>query len=142
MRAALLLLALPIAACGGPEGEREDELREVAAGEATAIETQTTDSPGSESRSRRSSGEKLSLKYLQGIWCFAREGGGESGVILFNADGTYRIGIGGTPTDHYLEEPQDLEMFWQRNDVVEVEPDRFVALLSHSYPVIYVRAPC
>ena len=78
MRAAAILLALTLAACGGPEPAAEGDAGsgQTAAGESSGTETRMTDSPGSESRSRRSPSEELSLEYLEGTWCFARESGG------------------------------------------------------------------
>jgi hypothetical protein len=82
--------------------------------------------------------------YLEGEWCFHREhGGGESGVVVFEADGTNRTGIVWIENEYRLEEPQDLATFRRSYpEIVEIEPDRFIGLLSASHRVVFDRAPC
>lgn len=82
--------------------------------------------------------------YLEGEWCFHREqGGGESGVVVFEADGTNRTGIVWIENEYRLEEPQDLATFRRSYpEIVEIEPNRFIGLLSGSHRVVFDRAPC
>lgn len=128
----VLLVALLGAACGGDQG----------AGEAEAPEA----APGAASRPERASRAHLTPEYLAGTWCFAREDGeGERGVYVFDPDGSYRIGLfsAGSDGPHQLDSPRDLDTFWESySGIAEIEPDRFVVLLSQSYRVVFRRAPC
>ena len=135
--AELLLLALFLASCGNAP-DPPDRAQNQAARSAQV--SASADPPSAAKASR----EQLTPEYLAGTWCYSPlDGDGERGIFVFDRDGSYQVGIGGTVSDHYLEEGGDLERFWQYNDgPVEVEPDRFVVLMSHSKEVEFRRAPC
>ena len=125
------MLAALLASCGGDSSEepgREVQGTTAATGEAGSGAADLAPTPA----------------YLEGEWCFHRErGGGESGIVVFEADGRNRTGLVWIEGEYRLEEPQDLAAF-QRSypTIVEVEPDRFVGLLSGSHRVVFERAPC
>lgn len=133
MKAWLTILVWATACSSQPPG---DEMRSGGFSPTTASE-RTAERSGSPDRD-------LTTDYLTGEWCFHREtGGGERGIIVFEPDGTHRSGIVWIEDVYRLEEPQDLEMFRRSYpSIVEIEPDRFVGLLSGHYRVVFERAPC
>jgi hypothetical protein len=88
----------------------------------------------------------VTVGYLAGRWCFHREhGGGEAGIIEFDADGTNRTGIYQVWTqDEYRWDATENLAGFRRGypEIVEIERDRFVGLLSGNYRVVFERAPC
>ena len=147
------LLAILVGACGGgspPADAPEDGSvaasigsRAVAdPGDAAAptIPSPSADAPRGEPRAQ------VDLEYLTGGWCFRREhGGGEAGIIEFDPDGTNRSGIyqDWAQDEYRWDVTQDLAAFRRSYPaIVDIEPDRFVGLLSGSYRVVFERAPC
>lgn len=89
---------------------------------------------------------QVDIEYLTGEWCFHREyGGGEAGIIEFDPDGTNRSGIyqDWAQDEYRWDVTQDLAAFRRSYPaIVDIEPDRFVGLLSGNYRVVFERAPC
>jgi hypothetical protein len=144
--AGLWLFALFLTSCGGAPDPADRAQNQAA---RSAPVSATADPPSASvtvegKAAAKASREQLTPEYLAGTWCYSPlDGDGERGIFVFDRDGSYQVGIGGTESDHYLEEGGDLERFWQYNDgPVEVEPDRFVVLMSHSKEVEFRRAPC
>jgi hypothetical protein len=125
--ASLLCAALALASCG-------DASPGPPAGSTTAEERTANAAPAG----------PLTPEYLAGTWCFARlDGEGERGIYVFDSDGSYQVGIAWTGSEYHLEERSDAESFGQSYEgPVEVGPDRFVMLLSHSYATEFRRGPC
>lgn len=140
-----LLFALCLTNCGGPS-DRPDRDEDGAARQSSRAASPDPSASATVERSPapQASRAQLTHEYLAGRWCFSRlDGEGERGIYVFDADGSYRVGIAWTGSEYHLEERSDPEMFWQSyGGPVEVEPDRFVVLLSNSYEVEFKRAPC
>ncbi|HET9581374.1 MAG TPA: hypothetical protein VFP76_00975 [Gemmatimonadota bacterium] len=139
----LLLLLLASLATVGCAGDEDDRGADVGLENSTPersrapSETASREAPGR--RSDVPSRDLLTGEYLAGTWCYSPvNGDGERGVYVFDKDGSYRVGVYGTPTDHQLEEREELETFWNLyGGPTEVEPDRFVVGRNE-----FRRAPC
>jgi len=152
-RAALLVVL--VGACGG--GSPPADPAEDASG-AASLESRgdagSRDAPATPALPPPSSAEvpgggaptHVTVGYLAGRWCFHREhGGGEAGIIEFDADGTNRTGIYQVWTqDEYRWDATENLAGFRRGypEIVEIERDRFVGRLSGNYRVVFERAPC
>jgi len=145
---AIVILTLLYTSCGGEgaPGRDPEAVSSTAVEEASGVDSATgeTRMPAPTRPGSGAARDEPTLAYLEGEWCFHREsGGGESGIVVFEADGTNRSGIVWIENEYRLEEPRDLADFRRSYPkIVEIEPDRFVGLLSGSYRVVFERAPC
>lgn len=149
------LLAILVGACGGgspPADPAED------GGGAASIEsrgdpdlrdapaTPALPPPSSADATEREAPNRVTVEYLTGRWCFHRESrDGEAGIIEFDPDGTNRTGIYQvwTQDEYRWDATENLAEFRRHYpEIVDIEPDRFVGLLSGSYRVVFERAPC
>lgn len=146
----IAILGALCASCGGePTPDLEgDAARSTSVSEASG-EGRATDGsppPAPPSSEGRSASGEVTPSYLGGRWCFHRESrDGEAGIVEFDPDGTNRSGIYQVwAQDEYRwDVTQDLAAFRRSYPaIVDIEPDRFVGLLSGTNRVVFERAPC
>jgi hypothetical protein len=144
------LLAILVGACGGgsPPADPAKDASGAASLESRA-DAGSRDAPATPvlpPPPSADAAERVTVEYLTGRWCFHREhGGGEAGIIEFDPDGTNRTGIYQVWTqDEYRWDATENLAGFRRGypEIVEIERDRFVGLLSGNYRVVFDRAPC